>query len=146
MLEKSKTFTEEYRYDANLYFVNKPGSYALLSGMCATYYRDLFVACGCFCLCNGAFDPGSHEGKRQLFVLLWQLFWNSMSQDKYRHLIFVVIHVPVGVCCHGVGTSAYHHCACRLYCFLKHLCFSQCFKIRIQTAHITISVIHKPVQ
>src|SRR5437588_2888592 len=111
--EKSKTFTKENRDDANVDFVNKPGSYALLSSTRATYHRDIFVTCGCFCLFNGTFDPVGDEGKRQLVVLSFgHLFWNSMSQDKDRHLIFVIRDIPF---CHVVGTSTPHHRACRLY-------------------------------
>src|SRR2546428_3456899 len=42
-LEKSKTFTKEDRDDANMDFVNQPGSEALLSGIGAAYHHDMFV-------------------------------------------------------------------------------------------------------
>src|SRR5258705_4070374 len=44
-LEKAQTFTKEDRDDANMDFVNKSGSQALLSGICAAYHCDLFVTC-----------------------------------------------------------------------------------------------------
>jgi len=78
--------------------------------------HDLFVTCGCFCLFNGLFDPGSHEGHRQLVVLSFgSLFWNSMSQDTDRLLKFVIREIAL---CHVVGTSAHDHRSCRLYFFL----------------------------
>ncbi len=126
-------------------FINQPGSQTLLSGIRSTYHHDIFVACGGFCLRNGPFNAVSDEAHRQFAVLLWQLLWNRVRQDKDRHLIFVGIRECVRVS-HSVGTPAHHHCSGCSYFFLKHLSVSQCFKIRIQATHITIAVIHKPIQ
>jgi hypothetical protein len=68
-LEKAKTFTKEDRDDANMDFVNQPGSQALLSGMRAADHHDLFVPCGCLCLLKSPLDAIDNEGNRQLVVL-----------------------------------------------------------------------------
>ena len=81
MLEKSETFTKEYGYDTNLYLINKPGSYALLSSIRAAYHHDMFVACGYLCLFNDTFDAISDEGKRQPFIVSFShLLGNMMSE------------------------------------------------------------------
>src|SRR6266567_3354369 len=116
MLEKAKTFTKEYGHDANLYLVNKSSSYALLSGIRAAYHHDMFATCGCLCLFNGTFNAIGDKGNRQPFILSFgHLFWNMMSQDKDRHLKFVIRDIPL---CHVVGSPAHHHGACRLHFFL----------------------------
>src|SRR6266700_173490 len=122
MIEQAETLTEQYGHDANLYFVKQASSDELLSGIRAAYDRDMFVTCGCLCLCNGACNTVGDEGKLQRCVFSFgHFFWNIMSQDKDWHLKFVIREIPL---CHVIGPSAHHHCPGRFYCFLKHLSFS----------------------
>jgi len=52
---------------------------------------SLSLSCGFFFLLNCTFNAIGDEGQRQLVVLSFdRLFWNSMSQDKDRHLKFVI--------------------------------------------------------
>src|SRR6266566_6029301 len=53
--------------------------------MCATAYHDVLVACGCFGLRKGAFNPVRDEDKSRLS--LGRLFWDSVRKDKMRHFI-----------------------------------------------------------
>src|SRR6266700_4177730 len=115
-LEKAQALTQEDRNDAHMDFVNQPGSEALLSGICAAYHHDMFLFCGGFGLLNRLVDAIGDEGHRQLVVLSFDhLLWKMMSQDKDRHLIFVIREIALG---HVVGTSAHYHRAGRPDFFL----------------------------
>ena len=48
MLEKAQTVSKKDGYDANLYFVTKPGPYTLLSGIRAAYHHHMFATGGSF--------------------------------------------------------------------------------------------------
>src|SRR5260370_42466222 len=115
-LQNAQTLAQEDGDNTKMDIVNQPGSEALLSGTWAAFHHDMSPSCGGFGLLNRPVDAIGDEGNRQLVVLSFDhLLWKMMSQDKDRHLIFVICEIALG---HVVGTSAHYHRAGRPDFFL----------------------------